>query len=294
MSPSSASRSRPTTARRSRRAWPSWTGRSSRSKGKKDPKAISLLPDVQIFHKAVHDALKYQEFFDAKDIPKAKHQLEEGRDRAESLLKGEAPWASQIGLVVRGYVSKIDGSVQPYGLVVPSTYTVRITPHRYRLDLWFQGRGETTGEVNFIDVREHNPAPSPRPTPSSCTRMAAIATPYKFAGEVDVPGGAGRRQEEVQGRRGSDQRPGVLDGRRGGLAVRRALLRPMVRRQPRARGSPRRPGSSRSSRMRTVEPTWYEKTLWHLYDCTDYAANLLQCPTVAYSGELDARSRPPT
>ncbi len=40
-----------------------------------------------------------------------------------------------------------------------------------------------------------------------------------------------------------------------------------------------------------VEPTWYEKALWHLYDCTDYAANLLQCPTVAYSGELDTQKQ---
>ena len=51
-------------------------------KGKKDPKVAGLLPDVQIFHKAVRDALKYQEFFDAKDIPKAKHQLEEGQGSA--------------------------------------------------------------------------------------------------------------------------------------------------------------------------------------------------------------------
>ena len=25
-----------------------------------------------------------------------------------------------------------------------------------------------------------------------------------------------------------------------------------------------------------VQPTWYERALWHLYDCTDYAANLRQ------------------
>src|SRR5262245_1031937 len=29
----------------------------------KDPKVLNLLPDVEIFHKAVHDALKYDEFF---------------------------------------------------------------------------------------------------------------------------------------------------------------------------------------------------------------------------------------
>src|SRR5258708_11955430 len=37
----------------------------------------------------------------------------------------------------------------------------------------------------------------------------------------------------------------------------------------------------------SLQPAWYERKLWHLYDCTDYAANLIACPTVAYSGELD-------
>src|SRR5262249_19192786 len=31
--------------------------------------------------------------------------------------------------------------------------------------------------------------------------------------------------------------------------------------------------------------------LWHLYDCTDYAANLYNCPTVAYSGEIDKQKQ---
>jgi hypothetical protein len=35
-----------------------------------------------------------------------------------------------------------------------------------------------------------------------------------------------------------------------------------------------------------VKPTWWEK-LCHMYDTTDYAANLYNCPTVAYSGEVD-------
>src|SRR4051812_48856060 len=33
-----------------------------------DPKAAPYLPDVLIYHKAVNDALKYQEFFDAKEL----------------------------------------------------------------------------------------------------------------------------------------------------------------------------------------------------------------------------------
>ena len=42
------------------------------------------------------------------------------------------------------------------------------------------------------------------------------------------------------------------------------------------------------------EPTWYQKKLLHWYDCTDWALNLYQCPTVAYSGTKDRRSKPPT
>ena len=30
---------------------------------------------------------------------------------------------------------------------------------------------------------------------------------------------------------------------------------------------------------------------WHWYDCTDYALNLFNCPTVAYSGEIDRQKQ---
>ena len=78
-----------------------------------------LLPDVEVYHKAVHDALVYQEFFDPKEIDFADQALATGQERADQLSAGQAPWTTATGLVVRGYVSKIDGSVQPYGLVVP-------------------------------------------------------------------------------------------------------------------------------------------------------------------------------
>src|SRR5258708_31511815 len=39
------------------------------------------------------------------------------------------------------------------------------------------------------------------------------------------------------------------------------------------------------------QPSWYEQKLWHRYDCTDYAANLFNCPTAAYSGEIDRQKQ---
>jgi dienelactone hydrolase len=256
---------------------------------KKDPKVASLLPDVQIFHKAVHDALKYQEFFDPKDIAKAKHELGEGISRAQSLLKGESPWASQIGLVVRGYVSKIDGSVQPYGLVVPPTYTT-LSPHRYRLDIWFQGRGETTSEVNFIDGREHQPGTFTPPDTIVLHPYGRYCNAYKFAGEVDVL----EALEDVKRKYKVDEdRIGVRGFSMGGAAAWQFGTHYSDRWVYCNPGA----GFAETARFlnvfqnEKVEPTWYEKSLWHLYDCTDYAANLLQCPTVAYSGELDSQKQ---
>src|SRR5204862_7125044 len=40
-----------------------------------------------------------------------------------------------------------------------------------------------------------------------------------------------------------------------------------------------------------LAPTWYDKKLWHLYNATDYARNLFNCPTVAYSGEIDKQKQ---
>src|SRR5439155_17553462 len=37
-------------------------------KKSKDAKTAELLPDVEVYFKAVHDALAYQEFFDAREL----------------------------------------------------------------------------------------------------------------------------------------------------------------------------------------------------------------------------------
>src|SRR4051812_23834099 len=105
------------------------------------PALLDLLPDVQIYHNAVRYALKHNEFYDAKEVPVARKLLKQGGDRAAALGAGKPFWTTQTGLVARGYISKIDGSVQPYGLVVPEGYQPT-TKEKFRLDLWCHGRGE--------------------------------------------------------------------------------------------------------------------------------------------------------
>jgi hypothetical protein len=92
-----------------------------------------LLPDVLIYSEAVRYALQYNEFFKPEEIAKARLLLQHGEERARQLMEVKAPWTTATGLVVRGYVSKIDKSIQPYGLVIPPSYTPD-APRRWRLD----------------------------------------------------------------------------------------------------------------------------------------------------------------
>ena len=87
-------------------------------------------------------------------LPKAKELLKTGLTRAQLLTKGSAPWAASTGLLMKGYVSKIDGSVQPYVLLVPPEWTPGSTK-KWRLDTWFHGRGETLSEVNMLTRCAH-------------------------------------------------------------------------------------------------------------------------------------------
>src|SRR4051812_10044083 len=148
------------------------------------PALLDLLPDVQIYHNAVRYALTHNEFFNAKEIPVAKALLKQGFDRARLLREGQAPWNTATGLVARGYVSRIDGSVQPYGLVVPASYQPG-SPHKYRLDGWFHGRGETLSEVNFIDGRQKSPGEFTPPHAFVLHPYGRYCNANKFAGEVD-------------------------------------------------------------------------------------------------------------
>jgi pimeloyl-ACP methyl ester carboxylesterase len=249
------------------------------------PDLLALLPDVEIYHKAVDWALRYNEFYDAKEFPVARKLLTEGRERAKQLAAGEAKWTVQAGLVVRGYRSKIDGSVQPYGLVVPASWSPN-SPHKFRLDLWWHGRGEKLTELSFINDREKNRGEF---TPAD----TIVLHPYgrycnanKFAGEVDTF----EAMEDVKKHYKIDDDRIVARGfSMGGAACWQfATHFPSV-------WCAAAPGAGFAEtaeflqmyRNETVQPTEWEKKLWHLYDATDYAANLFNLPTVAYSGEID-------
>jgi len=251
---------------------------------------LDLLPDVQIFHNAVRYAVTYDEIFDAKrEVPLARRQLQLGMDRARALKDGKVPWTAQTGLVVRGYMSKIDGSVQPYGLVIPASYRPD-TAHRHRLDIWCHGRGETLSELNFLQDRLANPGQFTPRDAFVLHLYGRYCNANKLAGEIDCF----EAMDHVKRHYRIDADRVVMRGfSMGGAACWQfAVHYPDV-------WCAAAPGAGFSEtaeflnvfQNEKVQPTEYEKKLWHMYDCPNYAINLFNLPTVAYSGEIDRQKQ---
>ncbi|MFK7819288.1 MAG: prolyl oligopeptidase family serine peptidase [Planctomycetaceae bacterium] len=255
----------------------------------KDPWVLSLLPDIEIFHRAVRCALTYDEFFANADIKRAQKLLQIGQERATQLANGSAPWTVRPGLQVFGYRSKIDNTVQPYGLVIPDTYRF-IGREKHRCDIWFHGRGETLSEVNFINQRLLTTG---QYTPDDTIVLhpyGRYSNAFKFAGEIDVL----EALAEVKRRfRIDNDRVSVRGFSMGGAACWQFAVHypdQWFAANPGA-GFSETPEFLKSFQKETLNPTWYEEKLWQWYDCPGYAANLIHCPTIAYSGEVDVQKQ---
>lgn len=256
---------------------------------RRDALTPQRLPDVLIFSRAVHQALEHQEFFAERDVASARRLLQTGRERAEELLQGRAPWTTQTGLVVRGFVSRLDETVQPYGLVVPTSFRPR-SPDRHRCDVWLHGRGETVGEVRFLDQRMRDAGRFAPADTFVLHPYGRYSNAFKFAGEVDVL----EALEHVQANYPiDDDRIAIRGFSMGGAGCWQMAVHFPDRwfaANPGA-GFSETPEFLRFFQKEELDPTWYERKLWRLYDCPGYAVNLFNCPTVAYSGELDLQKQ---
>jgi hypothetical protein len=248
-----------------------------------------FLPDVQVFHKAVHDALKYDEIYDKREIAIAKRLLKLGMERAAALREGKIPWNTQTGLVVRGYKSKIDDSIQPYGLVVPAAYQPQAA-HQHRLDFWCHGRGEKLTELSFINGRLNSPGEFTPPDAFVLHLYGRYCCANKLAGEVDMF----EAYDHVRKHYPIDENRLVMRGfSMGGAACWQFAVHyaGMFAAAAPGAGFSETPEFLKVFQREKVQPTWYEKKLWNMYDCPGYVINLFNCPTIAYSGEIDSQKQ---
>jgi hypothetical protein len=262
-------------------------------------KTHELLPDVEIYHTAVRYGLDFDELYvvtDPKtkkvtrdDVKTARAHLKTGMQRAKELKDGKPSWTTATGTVVRGYRSKIDGSAQPFGLVIPKEYDFA-GQNKHRLDFWWHGRFENVLELSFIADREKNPGQFTPPGAIVAHPFGRFSNANKFAGEIDSLEILDFLKKHYR----IDESRIVARGfSMGGAACWQYAVHYPTLFCAAAPGA----GFAETREFlndfqnEVVKPTWYEKKLWRMYDATEYAQNVFNIPTVAYSGEIDKQKQ---
>ena len=236
--------------------------------------------DAAIYLKAAQWAIKYapKEFYSKNDYKSALAGLATGMDRATQLAKGEKPWTQAKGRLSRAYVSRVDGSLQPYGLIIPGSYQAG---KPIRLDVNLHGRGATLTEVNFLASHDSSKALPPDQDFIQLDVFGRTNNAYRWAGETDVL----EAVAAVQSQYSIDPDRIVLRGfSMGGAGAWHIGLHFPGSWAAMEAGA----GFTETMKYAKVkDPREPEKAAMHIYDAVDYAANAAIVPTVGYGGEID-------
>ena len=258
---------------------------------RKSKKAIiqRYLPDVEIFSRAVELALNEDGFFETKDVERAHLVLQEGLKRAAQLKEESPTWTFLVGTMqtVRGFRSKLDGTVQPYGVVATELEYQAKTP---RADIWCRGRSEKGLEMQFIATRMTSPDPAPVPGTIMIHPFGRYCNANKLAGEVDT---LEVLEHAIQEYQLDPKRIAIRGFSMGGAAAWHLAVHypdKWFAANPGA-GFSETPQFLKVFQSEELKPTWYEQKLWQMYDCPVWAQNLRMLPTIAYSGEIDKQKQ---
>lgn len=113
-----------------------------------DPKrGTSEWADAAIFAKGLTWALRYDHEFNPTDLRLMESAGKRCRERLKELADGKSRWRDRKGKIALAYQSVVDGSIQPYGVIVPSRYDAK-TP--FRLDVVLHG---STRPVGMSELR---------------------------------------------------------------------------------------------------------------------------------------------
>ena len=238
--------------------------------------------DVAVFAKAVEWLLRHNEFSKKEYSAQAASALQIGNQRAAELKTGAASWALRPGVSIRGYVSSIDGSVQPYAVILPEAVNP-MSGDRWPLHVVLHGRADDMNEVNFIAKHEGKPLPQGR----NWIQLEVYGrgnNAYRWAGETDVF----EAMSDVRRRFRIDDNRITLHGfsMGGAGSWHLGLHHP-------ATWSSVGPGAGfvdfYNYQKKTQQlPAWQHQTLG-IYDAIDCALNAANVPICTYGGENDAQ-----
>jgi hypothetical protein len=257
-----------------------------RRKGVRDP----ALADVEVYQKAALWVKGHNEYYQKQAGEWALEALDNGLLRASQQARGETPWLQLAGQpVVRGYRSRIDGSVQPYAVTLPADYG-KEAGKKWRIDVVLHGRNSTLTEVSFL--HQHN-GERAAPRGQDWVQIDIYGrgnNAYRWAGETDVY----EALENFLAVESLLNRADLLDGRRvvlRGFSMGGAGAWHIGLHKP-DRWCVIGPGAGFTTTHGYVKnlparlPPYQEACL-HLYDAVDYAGNAADVPVVAYAGADD-------
>lgn len=246
-----------------------------------------LVADVEVFAKAVDWAVRHNEFYAARSgqaasawVAYAETALATGSRRAEELAAGKPSWVLQPGSTIRGYYSKVDGSVQPYAVSLPPGINPR-SGTRHRLHLKLHGRGGTLNELRFIAQHEGK-ALSKGQEFVQLDVFGRTNNAYRYAGETDVFEALADLERRVR-----------IDNRRitlWGFSMGGAGAWHLGLHHP-SRWSSVGPGAGfvdfyKYQNQTEQRPAHQHKSL-SIYDVVPYALNAHNVPVCTYGGEID-------
>lgn len=243
--------------------------------------------DVAVYLKAAEWIARHGEWL-TKDAPRQTlAALDAGLARAAAAKQGKAPWRDvRDRAVVRGYQSRVDGSVQPFSVTLPEGYP---GDQKWRLDVVLHGRDQTLTEVKFIAQRESAKAVPKDQDYVVLEPYGRGNNAYRWAGETDVIEAVEwfAQYEQDRNREPLDRARHVLRGfsMGGAGAWHMGLHHPFA-------WTVIGPGAGFTTTRGYVKnlpeqlPDYQEKCL-RIYDAVRYAENAYNVPVVAYSGALD-------
>lgn len=146
-------------------------------------------PDAAIFAKGLEWALDYDREFTPADRALLEKAVRRARERSAGLTANAPAWTTRRGKLALGYESRVDGSIQPFGLIVPRGYDQAGPP--MRLDVVLHGSTRPVGmsELRFMarfDEGDADAAAPPDVPYLELHPLGRVENCYRWAGEADV------------------------------------------------------------------------------------------------------------